>query len=147
MAELLALQRVAYAVEARLIGFDGIPPLHETAEELRACGEYFLGVRSTDALLGAVSWQREADGVLDICRLVVAPTAHRGGVATALLDALDALERPHRTVVSTGTANGPARALYRRRGFAETATVEIAPGVTITELERRVVSAPPVTGG
>ncbi|MET7290500.1 hypothetical protein [Streptomyces sp. NPDC005573] len=26
------LQRASYAVEARLIGFDGIPPLHESLE-------------------------------------------------------------------------------------------------------------------
>ncbi|MFE9255561.1 hypothetical protein [Streptomyces sp. NPDC006879] len=38
------LQRAAYAVEARLIGFDGIPALHESLKQLRACDESFLGV-------------------------------------------------------------------------------------------------------
>jgi ribosomal protein S18 acetylase RimI-like enzyme len=127
------LQRAAYAVEARLIGFDGIPPLHETPDELRACGESFLG---TEGLTGAVSWERLEDGTLDICRLVVHPSAHRTGIARALLDALDTLEPSDRTVVSTGTANLPAMELYRRRGFVPTGTRQLAPGVTMTMLAR-----------
>jgi hypothetical protein len=34
--ELLGLQRASYAVEAELIGFDGIPPLQEPLEALMA---------------------------------------------------------------------------------------------------------------
>ena len=127
------LQRAAYAVEAALIGFDGIPPLHESPEDLRACGESFLG---TEELTGAVSWVRLEDGTLDICRLVVHPAVHRSGIAGALLDALDELEPSHRVVVSTGTANLPAMALYRRRGFVPTGLRELAPGVTMTLLAR-----------
>jgi ribosomal protein S18 acetylase RimI-like enzyme len=120
-------------VEAELIGFDGIPPLHESLEDLRACGESFLG---TPDLTGAVSWERLEDGTLDICRLVVHPRAHRTGVASALLDALDRLEPADRTLVSTGTANLPALALYRRRGFVPTGLRDLAPGVTMTLLAR-----------
>lgn len=127
------LQRAAYAVEAALIGFDGIPPLHESLDDLRTCGESFLG---TENLTGAVSWIRLADGTLDLCRLVVHPDAHRSGIATALLDTLDALEPADRVLVSTGTANLPALALYRRRGFVPTGTRDLAPGVTLTLLAR-----------
>jgi hypothetical protein len=38
------LPRAAYAVEAELIGFDGIPPLRESLQELLDCGESFLGL-------------------------------------------------------------------------------------------------------
>ena len=134
---LWTLQRAAYAVEAELIGFDGIPPLHESLDDLRACGESFLG---NDELTGAVSWVRTPDGTLDICRLVVDPRAHRSGIASALLDALDRLEPTDRAIVSTGTANLPALALYRRRGFVTTGTQEIAPGVTLTLLARETPS-------
>jgi hypothetical protein len=41
------------------------------------------------------------------------------------------------TVVSTGTANRPALALYQRRGFLPVGQCQIAPGVTITLLERK----------
>ncbi|MFD8078687.1 GNAT family N-acetyltransferase [Streptomyces sp. NPDC059718] len=135
------LQRISYAVEARLIGFDGIPPLHESLEQLRACDESFLGVRDGSRLVGAVAWTRLPNGALDICRLVVHPDAHRRGVATALLDALDSLEPAELTVVSTATANLPAVALYRRRGFAPVGERHVAPGVTVTLLEREQASA------
>ncbi|MDV9200249.1 GNAT family N-acetyltransferase [Streptomyces sp. Wh19] len=130
-----------YAVEARLIGFDGIPPLHESLEQLRACDESFLGVRDELRLVGAVAWTRLSNGALDICRLVVHPVAHRRGVATALLDALDSIEPAELTVVSTGTANLPAVALYRQRGFIPVGERQIAPGVTVTLLERKNASA------
>ena len=135
------LQYAAYAVEARLIGFDGIPALHESLEELRDCGESFLGLDDEAGLAGAVSWVRHQDGTLDICRLMVHPRAFRRGIATALLDGLDRAESARRAVVSTGTGNHPALALYTRRGFTPTGTRQIAPGINITILERH--SAPP----
>ncbi|KRV46614.1 GCN5 family acetyltransferase [Wenjunlia vitaminophila] len=141
LSHLWDLQRASYAVEARLIGFDGIPPLHETLEQLRACEESFLGVRDESGLVGAVAWTRLPNGALEICRLVVHPVAHRRGVATALLNALDSIEPAELTVVSTGTANLPAIALYRRRGFIPVGERQVAPGVTITLLERGHASA------
>jgi ribosomal protein S18 acetylase RimI-like enzyme len=129
--ELWTVQRLAYAVEAEIIGFDGIPPLHETQDELRASSETFLGLYDEEGLAGAVSYQLDGSTV-DICRLVVHPRAHRRGIASKLLDALP--EGPQ--TVSTGTRNEPALRLYRKRGFAETGQELIAPGVTITHLEK-----------
>jgi ribosomal protein S18 acetylase RimI-like enzyme len=119
------------------MGFDGIPPLHETLDELRECGERFFGSFDAAGLAGVVSWKKLADGTVDICRLVVAPRAFRMGHATALLDAVDLAEPAERFSVSTGTANIPALMLYRRHGFAPVGTREVAPGVTVTLLERR----------
>ncbi|MFF9373816.1 GNAT family N-acetyltransferase [Streptomyces griseoluteus] len=141
LRQLWILQRASYAVEARLIGFDGIPPLHETLEQLRATDESFLGIRDGSRLVGAVSWSRLPNDALDICRLVVHPVVHRRGVATALLDALDSIEPAELTVVSTGTSNLPAVELYRRRGFMPVGKRRIAPGVTVTLLERNYASA------
>lgn len=135
------LQRASYAVEAELIGFDGIPALHESLEDLRDCGESFLGPDDETGLAGAVSWVRLQDGTLDICRLMVHPRAHRQGIATALLDALDRAEPAWRAVVSTGTASHPALGLYQQRGFTPAGTRLIAPGTSLTLLERR--STPP----
>ena len=140
------LQRASYAVEAQLIGFDGIPALHESRQELRDCGESFLGLDDETGLAGAVSWARLQDGTLDICRLMVHPRVHRRGIATALLDSLDRAEPARRAVVSTGTANHPALALYKRRGFTPIGTRGIAPGTSITVLERWITppSDPPI---
>jgi ribosomal protein S18 acetylase RimI-like enzyme len=134
--DVLALQRAAYAVEAALIGSDGIPALTETLDQLREAGETWLGCLDAEGLSGAVAWQRLDDGTIDICRLVVAPRAFRGGVATALLDELDRRHPGLPMIVSTGTANEPALNLYRRRGFGQVRQREAAPGLLVTELAR-----------
>jgi len=133
----LALQREAYAVEAELIAADGIPQLTETLGELQAAGLDWLGTFDETGLTGAASWKVLDDGTVDIHRLVVAPRAFRRGTATALLDALDARFPGRRTLVSTGRDNGPARELYRRRGFTVVREREAIAGLWITDLERR----------
>lgn len=134
---LLALQREAYAVEAALIGSDGIPALTETLDGLRRAGESWLGAFDLPGLSGAIAWRELDDGTVDICRLVVAPRAFRQGIASSLLDALDQTFPARPMVVSTGSANEPAIALYRRRGFSPVCDREAAPGLFVTELERR----------
>ena len=132
----LELQRASYAVEAWLIGSDGIQQLTETIEELRAAGLAWLGTFDETGLTGAVSWKVIDDGTVDIHRLVVAPRAFRRGVASALLDELDARYPDRPTLVSTGRGNGPALELYRRRGFTVVREREAIPGLWVTELER-----------
>ena len=139
--DVLALQREAYAVEAALIGSDGIPALTETLEQLRDAGETWLGVFDATGLCGAVAWQRLDDDTIDICRLIVAPRAFRGGVATALLDELDRRYPSNPMIVSTGSANEPALGLYRRRGFQRVRQREAAPGLMVTELARPAAGA------
>ena len=136
LERLLALQRASYAVEAELIGPAELPPMRESGEELRGTGETFLGARDGGELLGAVSFKR-AGGTVDIHRLVVDPGAFRRGIATALLDALEARERDatHWTV-GTGAANAPARALYARRGFTATDERVVPGGVRWVRLDR-----------
>jgi ribosomal protein S18 acetylase RimI-like enzyme len=133
----LALQREAYAVEAELIASDGIPQLTETLGGLQAAGLDWLGTFDETGLTGAVSWKILDDGTVEIHRLVVAPRAFRRGIATALLDALDARFPGRHTLVSTGRDNGPARELYRRRGFTVVREREAIPGLWVTDLERR----------
>ena len=136
LERLVALQRASYAVEAELIGADVLPPMHETPAELRGCGETFLGAGEEGELLGAISFRR-AGGTVDIHRLVVDPAAFRRGVATALLDALEARERDatHWTV-GTGAENAPARALYERRGFTATEERVVPGGIRWVRLDR-----------
>ncbi len=136
----LALQRESYAVEAELIGDGRIPQLTETLEELRAAGLEWLGVSDEDGLTGAVSWLILPDGTVDIHRLIVSPRAFRRGVATALLDGLDALYPGRHILVSTGRANVPAVTLYLGRGFVITREREVIPGLWIAELERPATS-------
>ena len=135
-AEVLALQRRAYRIEADLIGSDGIPPLTETLEELRTSGEIFLGAFVDDDLAGAISWRLQGE-TLDVHRLVVDPGRFRGGIGTALLRAALAAEPEARhAILQTGAANDPAKRLYRREGFEELDEVEVAPGLRVTRFRR-----------
>jgi ribosomal protein S18 acetylase RimI-like enzyme len=128
-AELLALQREAYAVEAALLGDDRIPPLHESLAELRSAPLRWTGAWADGGLVGAVAVRDDGD-LVDVHRLVVAPAAARRGIGTALVRSVLAGRRP--TVVATGRDNVPARALYERLGFAPTGDREVLPGLWIT---------------
>jgi GNAT superfamily N-acetyltransferase len=130
-AELLALQRSAYAVEAALIGDDRIPPLHESLPELRAAALSWLGAVSGERLVGAVAVRAEDDG-LDVDRLVVAPDAHRRGVGSALVAAVLGRAAGRPTTVATGRDNLPARRLYERLGFASTGDEQVLPGLWVS---------------
>ncbi|WP_326825954.1 GNAT family N-acetyltransferase [Streptosporangium sp. NBC_01756] len=129
--DLLAIQHAAYAVEAKLIEDDRIPPLHETLEELRAERLTWLGAFDGDRLVGAVAWSETAR-MVDIDRLVVDPGMHRRGVGGALVREVMTRAGDRRVVVATGRANVPARTLYVRLGFGEVEDVEVIPGLWIT---------------
>jgi ribosomal protein S18 acetylase RimI-like enzyme len=130
--EILSLQEASYAVEAELIGSFDIPPLKDTADTLRRCGETFCGFFAEGRLVGAISYRREG-GVLDIHRLVVNTDHFRKGIARALVEHVEKnAATVDRIAVSTGTKNGPARHLYRSLGFEETREAEVAAGLRIT---------------
>jgi ribosomal protein S18 acetylase RimI-like enzyme len=134
--QLLTVQHRAYAVEAELIGFDGIPPLQEDLAGLMASTEYWLARYDGDVLVGAVAYELPAADTVEISRLVVDPARARQGHGRALLDELDALEPRPISLVSTGTANTPAISLYQSRGYQETERITVAPGVQITSFQR-----------
>ena len=138
--QVLRVQHTAYRVEAELIGFDGIPPLHETLDELVRRPLDWIGIRADGRIVAALACQ-VADEVCDIDRLVVDPEHFGRGYGSALVASL--LDQPCITV-STGTANLPARRLYEKHGFQRVGEVEIAPGVTVTRYVR--CQHPPVVG-
>ena len=136
----LQLQRRSYRVEAELIGTDGIPPLTETAEELRTCGERFVGAFLDDRLAGIVSWKFDGETV-DVHRLAVDPEFFRRGIGVALVRAVVSEEpKAQRTIVQTGAENDPAKALYRGEGFVEVGEREVGGGVRVSLFERNRAS-------
>ncbi|HSK23066.1 MAG TPA: GNAT family N-acetyltransferase [Egicoccus sp.] len=133
-ARLVALQQAAYRVEADLLGTEALPPLHESVADVRALDLVFLGV-GVDPVLAALGY-RVRDHVLDVDRLMVAPTHQRRGLGHRLLGFALAVV-PHAVAeVSTGAVNAPARRLYERCGFAEVATGEPVPGLTVVTYRR-----------
>ncbi|WP_156755964.1 GNAT family N-acetyltransferase [Actinokineospora pegani] len=119
----------SYRVEAEIIGFDGIPALHETPAQTRARPLRWLGVG--DPVVAFVGFTESAGGV-DVDRLCVDPDWFRRGLARALLTAvLAATSGP--VEVHTGAANTPAIALYESAGFVRTATIDV-PGTQLARL-------------
>lgn len=132
----LSIQLVSYQVEAELIGFDDLPPLHDTAESLCSCGEQFYGYRDNGAIVGAISFTLEEDH-LRICRMIVHPDHFRKGIGSQLLSYLCEHHSASRMVVTTGALNLPAINLYRKHGFELVREIEVMPGLSLAWLETR----------
>ena len=132
-ARIVQLQRAAYAVEAELIGFDGIPPLHDTADDVMALELDWVAAFEGGELVGGLGYSDDGP-IREIDRLFVDPAHARRGIGKALVMAAIA---DGRTTVSTGTANVPAVSLYEGLGFTRLGERAIAPDVTITEFELR----------
>lgn len=132
--ELLALQREAYAVEAELIGDDRIPVLSEDLEGLLSAGLSWLGVVDRERLVGAIGYV-ETDALVDIHRLVVAPSAGRRGIGRTLVSAVLLVAGGRRVVVATGRDNTPARRLYSGLGMRHLGDVEVLPGLWVSRYE------------
>ena len=130
---LLDLQKAAYAVEAQLLGDDRIPPLQDTLVGIAAWRGNWVVAWEGVTLVGAIAWDDRSDE-LEIDRLMVAPTAHRRGVGSALLqqviDAAD--QRP--ILTATGRDNPPAIRVYEKFGFRAVGDEEVPPGIWITRL-------------
>jgi ribosomal protein S18 acetylase RimI-like enzyme len=131
---ILSIQLPAYKVEADLIGFDGIPQLLDTVENIKSSKERFLGKLDGSKLVGFLSYEG-TDELIDICRLVVDPNHFRKGIASELLSyLLNVYANEKKITVSTGAKNIPAITLYERHNFKKLADVEIEPDFFITQL-------------
>jgi len=136
-AHLLRVQLPAYRVEARLIKFDGIPPLRDTVDTIQVCGETFLGYYEADGeLAGFLSFEEDTPGYT-ICRLVVHPDHFRKGIAHSLIQHFLSEVCPlQKVAVSTGAKNEPALRLYQKLGFRQVGSLEVAPDVYLALLEK-----------
>ena len=121
-----------------LVGYAGHEPLvyprlsaRENLEDLQNAPLQWLAAFADGALVGAVAWSEDRCEV-DIDRLLVAPSAHRRRVGSALVRAVLLRAGGRRTTVSTGRDNTPARNLYERLGFSCAGEEEVIPGLWIT---------------
>ncbi len=134
----LALQIPAYQKEAELIGFFDLPPLKDTVETLKTCGETFYGYYEKEVLCGVVSFKIGQD-FLDIHRLMVHPQHFRKGIAGKLLDFVTSHEKNiTKLIVATGSENFPALKLYQKYGFQKSEEFKTAEGLSITTFEKRL---------
>jgi ribosomal protein S18 acetylase RimI-like enzyme len=131
----LEVQRAAYAIEAELIGYPELPPLHETLEALQDTAEEVWLCLEGDALVGVVGLEHGREEMV-IARLFVAPASFRQGVGSALVAHALSRARGRRVRVGTGARNAPALALYERFGFRRLDEREAAPTLGYVELIR-----------
>ncbi|WP_167735473.1 GNAT family N-acetyltransferase [Rhodococcus sp. 1R11] len=128
--QILAVQKSSYAVEARLIGDDRIPLLHESVDDLCAAQVHWLVARDLGEILGAAAWSGS-----EIDRLVVSPHVHRQGIGRALVEVMIDSIVGQRIQVATGRDNAPARRLYESLGFVHTENQQVLPGLWLARYE------------
>jgi ribosomal protein S18 acetylase RimI-like enzyme len=137
VATVLALQKKSYTQEAAAIGYDRIPALFDTPRTIRESVEIFYGFYLGGKLVGLVSVSRQGE-VLEVCKLVVHPQYQCRGIATKLLEYLEAEEQDFEILrVSTAVKNKQALKLYRKERFSEANRFCTADGLELVTLERR----------
>lgn len=128
--QILAVQKSSYAVEARLIGDDRIPLLHESVDDLCDAQIHWLVARQGDEILGAAAWSQS-----EIDRLVVAPHVHRHGIGRAIIEVMMESIVGQRIQVATGRDNAPARRLYESFGFVHSENQQVLEGLWLARYE------------
>ncbi|WP_046216080.1 GNAT family N-acetyltransferase [Paenibacillus wulumuqiensis] len=136
--QIWALQHIAYRMEAQLIGVKELPPLMDTVESIRRCGETFYGYfNEEEEIQGVVAVEEEKPDTLTVSRMMVHPAASGRGIASQLLSyVFEQYPQVPLYIVSTGTKNEPAVGLYRKHGFQPIESFEVAPGVELTTFHR-----------
>ncbi len=135
---LLALQRRAYASEARLYDDWSIPPLTQDLASLRSdiAALTFLKASANGAIVGSVR-ARVVDACAQIGRLIVDPPFQRQGIGSALLRAVEAaLPDAVRFELFTGSRSAGNLRLYERHGYRRRETRQLSERVSVVFLDK-----------
>jgi len=141
---ILTVQRAAYVSEAQLYGDPFITPLTESLAQVRAAVDgdgvvlvARLGTRVVGSVRGLLNGRTAQIG-----RLVVAPDEQRHGVATRLMDVVEAALAPDcdEYALFTGHLSEGNLRLYRRRGYAETRREHIGGALTFVHFRKKVAA-------
>ncbi|MEV3919404.1 GNAT family N-acetyltransferase [Actinomadura coerulea] len=143
--EMMTVQRAAYVAEAQLYGDPFIPPLVESAEQLRkvlAGDAVVLKAVMGGRLVGAVRAQF-SDRTCLVGRLVVVPDLQRRGIGRRLLTELEGqiAGRADACVLFTGHLSEANLRLYRRLGYSETHRERVAAHLTLVHMRKALVPA------
>ncbi|MBB2912944.1 GNAT superfamily N-acetyltransferase [Streptosporangium becharense] len=135
--EILTVQRAAYVSEAQLYGDPFIPPLVESAAQVRAAVETgtVLVARERARIVGAVRG-RVSDAACLVGRLVVAPDMQGGGIGGALLAALHEEVAAPVFDLFTGHLSEAGLRLYRRLGYREAGRERMSDHLTLVHMRR-----------
>lgn len=141
LPEILALQRLAYRSEAKLLKNDAIPPLTQTLEEVQEefrKGVFLAAREETEArILGSVrGWV--AENTLYIGKLMVHPDFQRRGLGKRLLAEMESCAPTHsRSELFTSTKSVQNIKLYENAGYKPFREKCITPELTFIFLEKK----------
>lgn len=137
-ADVLAVQRAAFTIEAELYGDPGLPPLLESHANLNswldAGGIGFIAA-SDGRLVGSIRIESDGDCVL-ISRLSVAPDCQRKGVGEALLRHAESATPAVTARLFTGHLSAGNLRLYARLGYTEERRQQVDAKVTLVHLRK-----------
>lgn len=118
--EVMTLQRAAFVSEAQIYGSADMPPLTQTLAEVRAelAAGSGLTARVGGRLVGAIRYV-EADGVLLIGRIAIAPDMQGEGIGRTLLEAAEKASTADVAELFTGSLSEANIRLYEACGYRE----------------------------
>lgn len=132
--QILTLQRAAFVSEAQIYGDPDMPALTQTLEQLEAELADNLGCVATDGdrVVGALRAVQQHDLLL-IGRIATAPDRGGEGIASALLDDVEARARALGCAVAelfTGSRSETNVSLYLDRGYVEAERIDQGDGTS-----------------
>jgi ribosomal protein S18 acetylase RimI-like enzyme len=139
--EIASLQKLSYHVEAEIIGYSAIPPLHESIAEIINSKEIYLAFYEEQHIAGILAYEFEG-GFIIISKMMVHPDHFKKGIATKLIDYLFRIySNAWRAKVSTGAKNYPAIRLYLKHGFVKTGERIIDNYLTLYTFEKELTNS------
>ncbi|MBN1993446.1 MAG: GNAT family N-acetyltransferase [Anaerolineae bacterium] len=141
--EILALQKLAYQMEAERYNDDTLPPLIQTLAEIQTDFEKMLFLKAVldDRIVGSVR-AAVVDGACLVGRLIVHPDFQNRGIGTKLMQELEGcFQNIKRFELFTGHKTAGALHIYKKLGYREFKQKEmethtliflekLAPGIT-----------------
>ncbi len=140
LAEILALQKLAFREEAELHHDFGIPPLTQTLEEIEQefREKTFLKGVEAGRIVGSVRGSCNAAGECSIGRLVVHPDCRNRGWGCLLMAAIESrFPTARKYCLFTGHKSARNIALYEKWGYRIVSPPSAAAGEKRVFLEKR----------
>lgn len=137
--EVLTVQRAAFVSEAQIYGSADSGPLTQTLDQLEA--EIAAGggwaARIRGRLVGAIR-TREADDVLLVGRIAIAPDIQGVGIGRRLLSAAEDASGADEAELFTGSLSEANLRLYRELGYTESERVDQGDGTAQVFMRKRL---------